>query len=212
MGLQSSLEKEAGKVASPEAIININMAVISSLVHDTCIPVLTAMVQDMPSSLTAIAHDVQMTVEKFIDSASRPTYLPSHTKNDSDDIHALSTFSSMNIDTYQSSPIVKVSLFEDQNTTDVNTITQRQMVQQHRDHRAGMGYNNNKMPLKISSKKHIYFTSPEDPSRHKRFDEDMEVGDKVHWTYEDYDRCNSCLLYTSPSPRDGLLSRMPSSA
>ena len=25
-------------------------------------------------------------------------------------------------------------------------------------------------------------------------------------------RCSSCLLYTSPSPRDGLLSRMPSSA
>ena len=25
-------------------------------------------------------------------------------------------------------------------------------------------------------------------------------------------QCNSCLLYTSPSPRDGLLSRMPSSA
>ena len=24
--------------------------------------------------------------------------------------------------------------------------------------------------------------------------------------------CHSCLLYTSPSPRDGLLSRMPSSA
>ena len=24
--------------------------------------------------------------------------------------------------------------------------------------------------------------------------------------------CNACLLYTSPSPRDGLLSRMPSSA
>ena len=24
--------------------------------------------------------------------------------------------------------------------------------------------------------------------------------------------CTSCLLYTSPSPRDGLLSRMPSSA
>ena len=24
--------------------------------------------------------------------------------------------------------------------------------------------------------------------------------------------CNYCLLYTSPSPRDGLLSRMPSSA
>ena len=26
------------------------------------------------------------------------------------------------------------------------------------------------------------------------------------------DAANSCLLYTSPSPRDGLLSRMPSSA
>ena len=26
------------------------------------------------------------------------------------------------------------------------------------------------------------------------------------------ERCISCLLYTSPSPRDGLLSRMPSSA
>ena len=25
-------------------------------------------------------------------------------------------------------------------------------------------------------------------------------------------RLNACLLYTSPSPRDGLLSRMPSSA
>ena len=25
-------------------------------------------------------------------------------------------------------------------------------------------------------------------------------------------KCKSCLLYTSPSPRDGLLSRMPSSA
>ena len=29
---------------------------------------------------------------------------------------------------------------------------------------------------------------------------------------EKYDYRYSCLLYTSPSPRDGLLSRMPSSA
>ena len=28
----------------------------------------------------------------------------------------------------------------------------------------------------------------------------------------DYLLCRTCLLYTSPSPRDGLLSRMPSSA
>ena len=27
-----------------------------------------------------------------------------------------------------------------------------------------------------------------------------------------WSRCSNCLLYTSPSPRDGLLSRMPSSA
>ena len=27
-----------------------------------------------------------------------------------------------------------------------------------------------------------------------------------------YDKYGDCLLYTSPSPRDGLLSRMPSSA
>ena len=29
---------------------------------------------------------------------------------------------------------------------------------------------------------------------------------------DDGDGANTCLLYTSPSPRDGLLSRMPSSA
>ena len=28
----------------------------------------------------------------------------------------------------------------------------------------------------------------------------------------DYAKAKDCLLYTSPSPRDGLLSRMPSSA
>ena len=32
------------------------------------------------------------------------------------------------------------------------------------------------------------------------------------WIYYDGDEFNGCLLYTSPSPRDGLLSRMPSSA
>ena len=30
--------------------------------------------------------------------------------------------------------------------------------------------------------------------------------------WSDMDRLTACLLYTSPSPRDGLLSRMPSSA
>ena len=31
-------------------------------------------------------------------------------------------------------------------------------------------------------------------------------------TSTDLDKLENCLLYTSPSPRDGLLSRMPSSA
>ena len=37
----------------------------------------------------------------------------------------------------------------------------------------------------------------------------LKVGDKIPCFLE---RLESCLLYTSPSPRDGLLSRMPSSA
>ena len=32
------------------------------------------------------------------------------------------------------------------------------------------------------------------------------------WEEEPVQRIAPCLLYTSPSPRDGLLSRMPSSA
>ena len=35
---------------------------------------------------------------------------------------------------------------------------------------------------------------------------------KVRERYKEYDGCYLCLLYTSPSPRDGKLSRMPSSA
>ena len=39
------------------------------------------------------------------------------------------------------------------------------------------------------------------------------VGGKVNDLMECIsEEVNSCLLYTSPSPRDGLLSRMPSSA
>ena len=35
---------------------------------------------------------------------------------------------------------------------------------------------------------------------------------KVTWPTKQELIANTCLLYTSPSPRDGLLSRMPSSA
>ena len=55
------------------------------------------------------------------------------------------------------------------------------------------------------------------------FDLDMTVDISVDYHYDPYDKIieltsvkwgdvEICLLYTSPSPRDGLLSRMPSSA
>ena len=40
---------------------------------------------------------------------------------------------------------------------------------------------------------------------------DVETGECVA-TLEGHSESVRCLLYTSPSPRDGLLSRMPSSA
>ena len=40
----------------------------------------------------------------------------------------------------------------------------------------------------------------------------LEVRGEVFLPKEAFERLNDCLLYTSPSPRDGLLSRMPSSA
>ena len=53
-----------------------------------------------------------------------------------------------------------------------------------------------------------------------KFDGFIGMGQIVHGTengesvyiYGTYSDLNTCLLYTSPSPRDGLLSRMPSSA
>ena len=39
------------------------------------------------------------------------------------------------------------------------------------------------------------------------------VADKAEFAaFQAFARTRNCLLYTSPSPRDGLLSRMPSSA
>ena len=40
----------------------------------------------------------------------------------------------------------------------------------------------------------------------------VEHGQTVTVASENVAAVNTCLLYTSPSPRDGLLSRMPSSA
>ena len=45
----------------------------------------------------------------------------------------------------------------------------------------------------------------------------LKKGEAFEYQVPGYETCivpatGSCLLYTSPSPRDGLLSRMPSSA
>ena len=41
---------------------------------------------------------------------------------------------------------------------------------------------------------------------------EIDVDSSVKWLQNGAQPTKTCLLYTSPSPRDGLLSRMPSSA
>ena len=43
-------------------------------------------------------------------------------------------------------------------------------------------------------------------------DQGAEISSSIKEAVSDSDVVITCLLYTSPSPRDGLLSRMPSSA
>ena len=45
-----------------------------------------------------------------------------------------------------------------------------------------------------------------------RSKEFVEIAETAKQDFIDLMEINTCLLYTSPSPRDGLLSRMPSSA
>ena len=54
----------------------------------------------------------------------------------------------------------------------------------------------------------LIMSSP-DPSTHKRIGRSVRNFDSTVW---DREKQNACLLYTSPSPRDATLSRMPSSA
>ena len=41
---------------------------------------------------------------------------------------------------------------------------------------------------------------------------EMSIPPALFRLHQEVSRARDCLLYTSPSPRDGLLSRMPSSA
>ena len=50
-------------------------------------------------------------------------------------------------------------------------------------------------------------------STDKRIEGTMSrINTNTNWIYDLGSDLSTCLLYTSPSPRDGLLSRMPSSA
>ena len=58
------------------------------------------------------------------------------------------------------------------------------------------------------------YRDPNITSTIEAFDSLGEIAEKLEMTDRDFEnqKISSCLLYTSPSPRDGLLSRMPSSA
>ena len=74
--------------------------------------------------------------------------------------------------------------------------------------------------LNIVVKPNLRPVSAEDQKRHKliiKLQEQLSMAEaelsgnsyrRMKWITQ----TNDCLLYTSPSPRDGLLSRMPSSA
>ena len=71
------------------------------------------------------------------------------------------------------------------------------------------------MPVNLKSKKRLVSRIVGVGVNRVRFDSDHldDVADAI--TRDDIRSlitANTCLLYTSPSPRDGLLSRMPSSA
>ena len=57
---------------------------------------------------------------------------------------------------------------------------------------------------------------PSPSKQHNTGNMDSHTDDELQYFSDEsddfYDEEESCLLYTSPSPRDGLLSRMPSSA
>ena len=48
--------------------------------------------------------------------------------------------------------------------------------------------------------------------RERKFKNELKKGDLIVTKGGIHGKVIDCLLYTSPSPRDGLLSRMPSSA
>ena len=76
------------------------------------------------------------------------------------------------------------------------------------------GYNKPKRTPNHPTKSHVVLAKEGDKVKLIRFGQqgaDTKPPRKNE-SQADKDKRKSCLLYTSPSPRDGLLSRMPSSA
>ena len=56
------------------------------------------------------------------------------------------------------------------------------------------------------------FDTPRALLEDARLDREQKLDILQRWAHDLRELSTACLLYTSPSPRDGLLSRMPSSA
>ena len=65
----------------------------------------------------------------------------------------------------------------------------------------------------LYKKERVRVAGVDTPEKRTRDKEEKELGlDATAWLKEKLDGAISCLLYTSPSPRDRTRSRMPSSA
>ena len=65
----------------------------------------------------------------------------------------------------------------------------------------------------LYKKERVRVAGVDTPEKRTRDLEEKELGiHATNWLKEKLDGAISCLLYTSPSPRDATLSRMPSSA
>ena len=78
--------------------------------------------------------------------------------------------------------------------------------------RSGLEYNTSHIPFtNIYSPWHDEAVGYYHPNVRKLLLENIDISSEPGKDFQ-YSNYNTCLLYTSPSPRDGLLSRMPSSA
>ena len=93
----------------------------------------------------------------------------------------------------------------------VSTMMQVPLSLNHLLDRAGILFPDNEVISRLPDKTYVHHTYGDIYRRTRQLAQalkelGLQAGDRVATL------CWNCLLYTSPSPRDGLLSRMPSSA